>query len=58
MLLAPTQITTKGTAYLPNRRIDLLGIDEMTRLNANMIHQMHTADMAEMLKADKVESER
>lgn len=44
--------------YLPNRRIDLLSIDEMTRLNANMTHQMHTTDMAEMFKADKDESER
>jgi len=35
---------------LPNGRIDMLSIDELARLNANMMHQMHTTDMGEMLR--------
>lgn len=39
--------------YLPNRRIDLLSIDEMARLNANMAYQMRNMDFGEMLLDDK-----
>lgn len=39
--------------YLPNRRIDLLSIDEMARLHANMSFQMRNADFSEMLLDDK-----
>ena len=39
--------------YLPNRRIDLLSIDEMARLNANMTFQMRNMDVGEMLVDDK-----
>lgn len=39
--------------YLPNRRIDLLSIDEMARLNANMTYQMRNVDFGEMLLDDK-----
>lgn len=42
---------------LPNGRIDMLSIDESTRLNANMIHQMHTTDMGKMLRDLERESE-
>lgn len=35
---------------LPNGRIDMLSIDELTRLTANMTHQMHTTDMGNMLR--------
>ena len=35
--------------YLPNRRIDLLSIDEMARLNANTVYQMRNMNLAEML---------
>ncbi len=34
--------------YLPNRRIDLLSIDETARLNANMTYQMRDADFGRM----------
>ncbi|UXH80099.1 AVAST type 1 anti-phage system protein Avs1c [Roseateles amylovorans] len=39
--------------YLPNRRIDLLSIDEMARLNANMAYQMRDMDLGETLVDDK-----
>jgi hypothetical protein len=39
--------------YLPNRRIDLLSIDEMARLNANMSYQMRNSDFGKMLLDDK-----
>ena len=39
--------------YLPNRRIDLLSIDEMARLNANTTYQMRNVDFGEMLMDDK-----
>lgn len=39
--------------YLPNRRIDLLSIDEMARLHANMAYQMCNVDFGEMLLDDK-----
>jgi hypothetical protein len=39
--------------YLPNRRIDLLSIDEMTRLTANQVCQMRNVDFGEMLVDDK-----
>lgn len=39
--------------YLPNRRIDLLSIDEMARLNANMTYQMRNEDFGETLLDDK-----
>lgn len=39
--------------YLPNRRIDLLSIDETARLNANMAYQMRNMDFGEMLLDDK-----
>lgn len=35
--------------YLPNRRIDLLSIDESARLNANMSFQMRSMEMRETL---------
>lgn len=34
--------------HLPNRRIDLLSIDEMARLNANMTYQMRNMDFGKM----------
>jgi hypothetical protein len=34
--------------YLPNRRIDLLSIDEMARLHANTTYQMRNVDFGEM----------
>lgn len=39
--------------YLPNCRIDLLSIDEMARLNANMTYQMRNMSFGEMLLDDK-----
>lgn len=39
--------------YLPNRRIDLLSIDEMARVNANMAYQMRNMDFGEMHLDDK-----
>lgn len=39
--------------YLPNRRIDLLSIDEMALLNANMTYQMRNEDFGGMLLDDK-----
>jgi len=39
--------------YLPNRRIDLLSIDEMARVNANTTYQMRNMDFGEMLLDDK-----
>ena len=39
--------------YLPNGRIDLLSIDEMARLNANMTYQMRNVNFGEMLLDDK-----
>ncbi|WP_342354159.1 AVAST type 1 anti-phage system protein Avs1c [Pandoraea pulmonicola] len=39
--------------YLPNRRIDLLSIDEMARLTANQTYQMRNMDFGEMLSDDK-----
>lgn len=35
---------------LPNGRIDMLSVDEMVRLNANMTHQMIATDMGKMLR--------
>ena len=34
---------------LPNGRIDMLSVDEMIRLNANMTYQMAATDMGKML---------
>ncbi|RKQ61077.1 hypothetical protein C8E02_0843 [Vogesella indigofera] len=42
---------------LPSGRIDMLSIDESTRLNTNMMHQMHTTDMGKMLRNLERESE-
>ena len=42
---------------LPNRRIDMLSIDESTRLTANTTYQMHTTDMGNMLRGLESESE-
>lgn len=42
---------------LPNGRIDMLSIDESSRLSANMAHQMHTTDMGKMLRGLESESE-
>ncbi|WP_198173452.1 AVAST type 1 anti-phage system protein Avs1c [Burkholderia pseudomallei] len=39
--------------YLPNGRIDLLSIDELARVNANMTYQMRNLDFGEMLLDDK-----
>ena len=39
--------------YLPNRRIDLLSIDETARLNANTTYQMRNMDFGEMLLDEK-----
>lgn len=39
--------------YLPNRRIDLLSIDEMARLTANQACQMRNMDFGEMPLDDK-----
>ena len=39
--------------YLPNRRIDLLSIDEMARLHANTIYGMRNLDIDEALSDDK-----
>lgn len=38
---------------LPNGRIDLLSIDEMARLNANMSYQMRNMDFEGMLLDNK-----
>lgn len=35
---------------LPNGRIDMLSVNEMVRLNANMTHQMIATDMGKMLR--------
>ncbi len=35
---------------LPNGRIDMLSVDEIVRLNANMTHQMIATDMGKMLR--------
>lgn len=35
--------------HLPNGRIDMLSVNEMVRLNANMSHQMVATDMGKML---------
>lgn len=35
--------------HLPNGRIDMLSVNEMVRLNANMSHQMIATDMGKML---------
>ncbi|UJW81175.1 AVAST type 1 anti-phage system protein Avs1c [Hydrogenophaga sp. SL48] len=35
---------------LPNGRIDMLSVDEMIRLNANMSYQMAATDMGERLR--------
>lgn len=42
---------------LPNGRIDMLSVNEMVRLNANMSHQMIATDMGKMLRrmAENVE---
>lgn len=42
---------------LPNGRIDMLSIDESTRLNANTMHMMHTTDLGEMLRGLESDSE-
>lgn len=39
--------------HLPNRRIDLLSIDEMARLHANTAYQMRNVDFGEILSDDK-----
>jgi hypothetical protein len=39
--------------FLPNRRIDLLSIDEMARSNANMSYQMRDLDFDKMRLDDK-----
>lgn len=39
--------------YLPNRRIDLLSIDEMARLTANQTYQMRNMDFGDMFLDDK-----
>ena len=39
--------------YLPNGRIDLLSIDELARMNANMTYQMRNLDFGEMPLDDK-----
>lgn len=39
--------------YLPNRRIDLLSIDEMARLNANTSYQMRNSEFGKMLSDDE-----
>ncbi len=39
--------------YLPNRRIDLLSIDEMARLHANMSYQMRNMDFGKTLLEEK-----
>lgn len=36
--------------HLPNGRIDMLSVNEMVRLNANMSHQMIATDMGKMLR--------
>ena len=43
----------QNVRYLPNRRIDLLSIDEMARLNANTTHQMRNQEFGEMLLDEK-----
>lgn len=35
---------------LPNGRIDMLSVNEMVRLNANMIHRMVVTDFGKMLR--------
>jgi hypothetical protein len=39
--------------HLPNRRIDLLSIDEMARLTANQTYQMRNMDFGDMFLDDK-----
>lgn len=39
--------------HLPNRRIDLLSIDEAARLNANMSFQMRDEELREKLVGGK-----
>lgn len=39
--------------YLPNRRVDLLSIDEMARLHANTVYQMRNMDLDERLLDEK-----
>ena len=36
--------------HLPNGRIDMLSVNEMVRLNANISYQMIATDMGEMLR--------
>lgn len=36
--------------YLPNGRIDMLSVNEMVRLNANMSHQMIATPMGDILR--------
>lgn len=36
--------------HLPNGRIDMLSVNEMVRLTANMSHQMIATDMGKMLR--------
>ncbi|WP_082079629.1 AVAST type 1 anti-phage system protein Avs1c [Cupriavidus basilensis] len=36
--------------HLPNGRIDMLSVNEMVRLNANMSHQMIATPMGDMLR--------
>lgn len=36
--------------FLPNGRIDMLSIDESTRLIANQMHMMHTTDFGDSLR--------
>lgn len=44
--------------HLPNGRIDMLSVNEMVRLTANMSHQMIATDMGKMLSqmAENVKS--
>jgi hypothetical protein len=39
--------------HLPNRRIDLLSIDEMARLTANQVYQMRNMDFEGTVIDDK-----
>lgn len=41
---------------LPNGRIDMLSIDELTRLNANTMYLMHATDFREKLSGREKES--
>lgn len=43
--------------YLPNRRIDLLSINEMARLQGNMLHQFHTEEVPDLLMDNQGEAE-